>query len=151
MICLHVGSEMRSYAYGQRRRPIPKPTDWMNIEQARTIVDVRDPLRAVWSGRKLAEQIVPEATTAIVSTVPLVTHALEMLSLTSTSARSRRWVVDSGSCVDIVGGGTIANSEKRNVKEVQAPMRLDAANGEVVASKRLKFRCEHGRRPMCWS
>lgn len=75
--------------------------------------------------------------TNLASKVSLVTHAFEMSRLIRTSAGSRRWVIDSGSCVGIVGEGTVLDNEKKSTEDIHASMRLNTTSGEVIASNRL--------------
>lgn len=74
-ISLQVDSKMRSRTCVARRRSIPKPKERMNAEQARKTTEVRFHLRDVGSGRELAEDIAPDATSSSVSDVPRGTHA----------------------------------------------------------------------------
>lgn len=63
------------------------------------------------------------------------TQASATLGATAIHSRSRRWVVDGGSCVDIAGGCTITDSQKNNIEEMETPMRT---NGDLIVSNRLK-------------
>lgn len=77
MIFLGVDAEARSYPHGERRRPDPKPADWMSTGQARLTIDVRDHHRAIRAGREFAEQVAPGVATNIAPKIPLFTHAPE--------------------------------------------------------------------------
>lgn len=109
----------------------------MSTEQARTIVDVRNHLRAIRLGRELVEQDAPEVATSLAPKVPPASLASEASSSKSASAGSRRLVVDSGSCVDIVGGRHHCEHREGQC-QMHTPMRLDTTNGDVIASRRLE-------------
>lgn len=83
---------------------------------------------------RLVVQVAPAVATNHAPKVPLVTHASETSTSTSALAGSCRWVIDSGSCIDIVGEGTISKNERRSTEEMHAPMRPKTANGEAIAS-----------------
>lgn len=54
LIHIEVEEDMRPYADGERRRPIPRPREWVTTDEARTTIDVRDRLRAIRIGNELA-------------------------------------------------------------------------------------------------
>lgn len=101
IIFLKVETGTRQYVDGERRRPLPKPKDWLIMGRARVTIDVRVSLRAIRLGHELSADIIrnPENSTLLVD--QSATHASTTTCGRSSSPRSRRWAVDSVSCVDI--------------------------------------------------
>lgn len=89
MIFVMVESKMRQYAYGERRRPAPRPKEWMNMEEARTTIVVRDHLRAIRIGKELAYQVDPSMSSGRVADTPMLSHTLDAFLLGETTTRSR--------------------------------------------------------------
>ena len=55
----------------------------------------------------------------------------------SESAPDRTWILDSGSCVDLVRKSDLTNDERERIKEAQEPERLLTANGLANADKEV--------------
>lgn len=98
-------------------------------------IDARERLRSVRYGKELAFEIAPKITLETSRDTPLVMHASSSSLLGEVSTGARRWVMDSGSCVAIVGEGSVTENEKKIVEDMEMPMRLSTASGEVTASK----------------
>lgn len=84
-------------------------------------------------GRGLAQQVAPRGVPDAGSNTPMVTHASDLSLSGEDAAGSRRWVVDSGSCIDMVSEGSVTKKERKSVEEMGTPMRLNTASGEVTA------------------
>lgn len=69
----------------------------------RTTIDVSDSLHAKCEGHKLADKIVRNVAKSLPLVDLLVAHDSTATYGRSSSPRSRRWVVDSGSYLDIIG------------------------------------------------
>lgn len=110
----------------------------MTTDEARSTIDVRDRFRAVRIGKELALQLVPTGAPETFRDAPLVTHASSSPLLGEVATGTRRWVIDSGSCVDIVGEGSMNKKEKKIVEDMDTRMRWNTANGEVRASIKVK-------------
>lgn len=70
--------------------------------------------------------------------MPIVTHTPHSSLSGDAATGPRRWVIDIGSCVDVVGEGFVTKKEKTCVEEASLPMRLNTANGEATGSKKLE-------------
>lgn len=119
---IHVEADpgMRPYAYRERRRPAPTPKGWLSTDEARMTIELRDHLRAIRKGRELALQIDSDSASDATLDTPIVTHASDLSLLGGAATGSRRWVVDSGSWVDIVGEGSVTKEEKACVEEASS-------------------------------
>lgn len=137
-----INEEMRPYAYGERRRPAPRPKGWMTTHEKRSTICVRDRLRAARIGKELAFEFAPKVASGALRDAPSVTHASRSLLLGEVATEAGRWVIDRGSCTDIVGEGPITKNEKNIVEDMETPMRLTMANGEVTASNNVKVALE---------
>lgn len=89
----------------------------MSTEEARRTIDARDHLRAIRNGTELAHHAVPKMSTGFATDTPLLIQASDAPFCGDTATRSRRWVVDRGSFVDIVGEGSVTKNETRVSKD----------------------------------
>lgn len=138
MIFLKVENDLRQYACGGRRRPLPKPRDLWNADPARMTLDIRDSLRAIRLGRGLADDVTPKSGKCLSLAGRLVTLASTSPCGGSFSPRSNRWVIDSGSCIDTIRESTITDCEQAQITIMGSLLRLHTANGEVLAAWRLQ-------------
>lgn len=97
-----------------------------------------DRLRTNRIGKEPAAQIAPKGVPETVRGTPLVSHASSSSLLGGVATGARRWVIHRGSCVDIVAEGSVTKKDKNIFEDVETPMRLNTANGEVTASEKVK-------------
>ena len=56
-----------------------------------------------------------------------------------TAGRTRNWIVDSGSCFDLVGLDELKHEETANIQTNTSPVTLTTANGVTTTDKRVKL------------
>lgn len=134
-VFMKVDKHMSRYSYKETFAPRPKAEDCWSWQEARATIDARDALRAIRVGHELRKEVEPEVQTV---TNVLSTDNKQNNKTERGRHNERRWVIDSGSCVDIVGESTVTKSEQKAVVELDEPMRLSTANGKVTVSKWLK-------------
>lgn len=99
VIHVEVDDGMRRHAYSERRRPVPRPKDWVTTSEARAMINVRDRLRAIRFGNELAAQTAPKVLSETGHDTPLVTHASSASLIGEVRTGARRWVIGSDDSV----------------------------------------------------
>ena len=65
---------------------------------------------------------------------------MTIAAFSSGGGLDRTWILDSGSCVDLVRKSDLTYAEKKRIKEAREPERLLTANGLAQADKEVILR-----------
>ena len=128
-----VRTKMTSWAKTYNDRSIgktfePKGPDDLKIMK-------KDERTAIWMAKRLFKQTHPREEFSKVA----LPSSKRSLSSSSSDSSGRRWIVDSGSCHDLVGQNNLMVKEAQSVTAINEPALLWTANGLITVDQEVSL------------